>query len=767
VGQEKMMNPSSILALVSTLKLGCLLSTFVRTFALTAVMLLPEMSLAQQAAVVQTQVPVPPISAPTRVVSLDLKQMGSWSALKLKGIDASRILAFTVRADEMVVGAKLLLNYDYSPALLEELSHLNILLNDRVAAINGLPKGKNLGVKSEISLELAGIRDYNELRFNFVAFASGKCGAGMNASLWLTISELSRLELTLAPRPIAPDLKNLPAPFFDKRDNLPLNLPFVFSSNPSLGTLKAAGIIASWFGIQAGAKGAQFPTFLNELPPGNAVIFLNGGEDVAGYKSVPGTVISVQRHPENVNARLLMVNGSNDADLARAARTIALMHNTLSGRSASVINDVEPAPRLPYDAPAWIRTDRPMKFGELAKLEELSVKGFHPDVVRLNYRVPPDVFTWRTQGVPLQLKYRATRLPSHKNSSLSVGLNNRFVDSIALSEAPEKSTEITPPQVVHKSVRDASLFLPPYAVAMRDQLQLGYSFDIAKEGECPEMAPDNLVAAIDAESTIDFSAFPKYAALPNLAYFSQMGFPFTRKADLSDTTVVLPEKASAEEINLYLSVMGRMGEATGYPTIRHDVISAGELAKATDKDILVIGTAQNQRLFADWGNSMPMLVENGVRRLREPNVSWRPTYRWEQDDVDATPKPKGSVSFSGPGTLVTMMAFESPLKPTRSVVFMYADKPAEFKKMTDALTDPERIASIKGDFVVFNDKDVQHAKVSETYYLGDLPWHSKLRWFLSDHPILVAFCALVLALLCAAAIYRPLRFLASKLKKKQ
>jgi cellulose synthase operon protein B len=247
VGQEKMMNPSSILALVSTLKLGCLLSTFVRTFALTAVMLLPEMSLAQQAAVVQTQVPVPPISAPTRVVSLDLKQMGSWSALKLKGIDASRILAFTVRADEMVVGAKLLLNYDYSPALLEELSHLNILLNDRVAAINGLPKGKNLGVKSEISLELAGIRDYNELRFNFVAFASGKCGAGMNASLWLTISELSRLELTLAPRPIAPDLKNLPAPFFDKRDNLPLNLPFVFSSNPSLGTLKAAGIIASWW----------------------------------------------------------------------------------------------------------------------------------------------------------------------------------------------------------------------------------------------------------------------------------------------------------------------------------------------------------------------------------------------------------------------------------------------------------------------------------------------------------------------------------------
>jgi cellulose synthase operon protein B len=770
LGKEKMI----FLEALATLKLSR--STASIVFACLSLVAIPQASVAQLAASTPTPATTTLPSQPvTRVVSLDLKQMGSWSALKLKGIDASRILAFTVRADEVVVGAKLLLNYDYSPALLEELSHLNILLNDRVAAINGLPKGKNLGVKSEISLELAGIKDYNELRFNFVAFANGKCGAGMNASLWLTISELSRLELTLAPRPIAPDLKNLPAPFFDKRDNLPLNLPFVFSANPSLGTLKAAGVIASWFGIQAAAKGAQFPVYLNQLPPTNAVVFLNGGEEVAGYKGVPGTVISVQPHPANPNARLLLVNGSTDADLARAARTIALMHNTLSGRSATIVTDVEPAARMPYDAPAWIRTDRPMKFGELAKLEELSVKGFHPDVIRLNYRVPPDVFTWRTQGVPMSLKYRSTRLPSHKNSSLNVGLNNKFVDSIALSETPEKSDQITPPQVVHKSVRESPLFLPPYAVAMRDQLQLAYSFDIAKEGECPEMAPDNLVAAIDAESTVDFSVFPKYAALPNLAFFSQMGFPFTRKADLSETIVVLPLKASAEEINLYLSVMGRMGEATGYPVVRHEVISAGDLGKVgdkanekgADKDILVIGSAQNQSLFADWANNMPMLVENGVRRLREPNVSWRPTYRWEQEDVDATPKPKGSVSLSGPGTLVTMMAFESPLKATRSVVFMYADKPAEFKRLTDALTDPEKIPLIKGDFVVFNDKELQHAKVSDTYYLGNLPWHSKLRWFLSDHPILVAFVALVLALLSAAAIYRPLRFLVAKIKKKK
>jgi cellulose synthase operon protein B len=541
----------------------------------------------------------------------------------------------------------------------------------------------------------------------------------------------------------------------------------VFSSAPSSGTLKAAGIVASWLGIQAGSRGAQFPTYLNSLPPENAVVFLNDGGEVAGYKGVPGSVISVQTHPTNPNARVLLVNGGTEAELLRASRTLALLHKTLSGRSVSILSEVEPAPRKPHDAPAWVRTDRAMKFGELAKLEELRVKGFHPETIRLNYRVPPDVFTWRTKGTPVELKYRATRLPDHRNSNLRMSLNENFVDAVPLYDVRDPNLNQAAAKEQRKTVESATLYLPPYGVTMRDQLQLHYTFDITKpEGECPELAPDNLVASIDAESTIDFSAFPKFAALPNLAYFTQMGFPFTRMADLSETSVVIPERASPEEIGLYLAVMGRMGESTGYPATRHSVISAAEVSKFPDKDMIIIGTAQNQKLFSDWSNSLPMLVENGIRRVREPDVSWRPMYRWEQQDVDESLKPKANVSLSGPGTLVTMMGFESPLKPSRSVVFLYADKPADFSRISDLITDPERIPSIQGDFVVVNDKAVHHAKVSNTYYLGQLPWYNKLRWFLADHPILVALLALTLAVLTAAALYRPLRFVARKLKKK-
>jgi cellulose synthase operon protein B len=699
-----------------------------------------------------------------RVISYNLKQLGAWSAVKLNGADVSRTLAFNVRADETVVAAKLVLGFDYSPILNSD-SHLKIFINDRIATIEPLPSGKGQGVTRELNLEVAPIKEYNELQLKLIVSSGGQCGGPLNPALWLTVGDNTKLELTVVPKsPMLLDLKGLPAPFLDRRETQMLKLPFVFANNPSLGTLKAAGTISSWFSIHAGARGAQFPVYLNELPPTNAVVFLNGNEDVAGYKGVAGASVVLQQHPNNPNAQVLLVNGSNEAEILRAARTIALMQHTLTGRSVAVPNDIEPAARKPYDAPMWIRTDRAMRFGELAKLEELRIKGLNPDVIRVNYRLPPDIFTWRTQGAPMQLKYRATRLPTHKYSNLSVGVNNNFIDSIALNERANSPSPLPISLTSKNSIEEASLFLPPYAMASRDQLQFAFTFDVVKQGEC--LPPDNLVAAIDAESTIDFSIFPKFAALPNLAFFAQSGFPYTRLADLSETSIVMPDRPVAEEISLYLSVMGRLAESTGYPAIRHTVTTAAEISKVADKDLIIIGSAQNQKLFADWANNLPMYVEAGVRRVREPNVTWRPTYRWEQKDVDETNKPKGGVSLSGANGLVTMMGFESPLKPTRSVVFLYADQPAEFKKMNDLLTDSERLASIQGDFVVVNEKTVQNTRASDTYYVGHIPWYNKFRWFLADNPILVAFVALFLTLLGSAVIYRPMKFISAKLYRK-
>lgn len=702
-----------------------------------------------------------------RVVSLTFRQIGAWSSLRLRGVDGSQTLGFSIRADEVVVGAKLRIAYDYSPALLPELSHLRILLNDRIVAVEPLPQGRGVGNAREVALDPRVIGEYNELRFNLIGHYTRQCEDPFHSSLWLNVSDLSRLELTLAPVPSSNDLKFLPAPFFDNRDNAPLNLPFVFAETPSFGSLNAAGVVSSWFGMLAGARGAQFPALLNALPDGNAVVFLRGEDVVANLRATPGSSVSVQPHPANPNAKLLVISGNDDEAIMRAARAVALVSPTLTGQTVSVTRQTETAQRKPNDAPAWVPTDRPVRFGELARPQDLRVQGYQPGIIRLNYRVPPDVFAWRTPGVPLKLKYRAIRLPEHRNSSLGIALNASYIDTLALNDGPLQTNGLVQVSTANPSVREARLHLPPYAVGGRDQLQLAYAFDMQTSGECKLPPPDNLEGSIDAESTIDFSSFPRYAVLPNLNTFSKVGFPFTRMADLSETTIILPERPNADEASLYLTLLGRMGESTGYPAIRHTLAAPSDLAKAKNNDLIVIGSAESQVLMSDWSEHLPMVQAGNERRVRTPVKSWMPSYRWDRREEEPTPTTHGSLSLVGTGAVAAIMGAESPLQSARSVVVLYADRSRDLRKIGDFLIDPARNALIQGDLAIIDDKMVNHTRVGPTYSIGSLPFLSKVRWFFADYPLLAAFLLVLACVLLATLIYRPLRRLVARRSKKR
>ena len=708
-----------------------------------------------------------------RVVSLTFKQMGAWSALKLRGVDGSRTLAIPVRADEVVVDAKLYLAYDFSPSLSPELSSLKVSVNSKVAMIDALPRGSTVGIKREVNLSPAAFDENNYLNIDFVGQTGGLCPDPFSPAAWLTVSEESRVVLTLAPSGAIYNLRDLPAPFFDKRIYSQLSLPFVFGAAPSFGTVKAAGVVASWFGMQAGNRGAQFPVSLNALPNSDAVVFIQGGETIDGVKGAKTSTVSLQPHPTNPNAKLLVFTGTTDEEIARAANSVALAAPTLSGQLVTLTKETDAQPRKPYDAPAWIPMDRPVRFGELAKLEELRVQAYFPPVIRLNYRVSPDLFTWRSAGAPVKLKYRATRLPLHQNSSLNVSANENFIQAIALNEVDKRTNAVNPQKLsipVNSGLREESLFIPPYATTGRDQFQFAYYFDITHLGlsgtDCPYMPPNNLQGAIDPESTVDFSSFPHYAALPNLSYFANIGFPYTRMADLSESAVVLPERPNSDELGVFLTVMGKMGEATGYPVLRHAVIAPPDIEKMADKDLIVIGSAGSQSLMTKWADSLPFAISDGERKVRKLNNYWLPTYRWEQQDVQAVPKPGGDFTEVSTGSMTAIMSFQSPLKAGRSVVVLYADKAVGLQKLSELLTDSERMSSVQGDFVILDNKNIYHTKVSDTYYTGSLSPISKVRWFFSDQPLLLVLLGLLICLVLAAIVYRPLRRIIAKRRQK-
>ena len=182
-------------------------------------------------------------------------------------------------------------------------------------------------------------------------------------TVWVQISNTSEMQLNVRRFSVVPDLKNLPAPFFDRRDNTELTLPFVFSSAPTNEVVTSAAIVASFWGSLATYRSARFPVYVSDIPAGNAVVFTTDPDWAKrlGIDTIEGPTLAVVRNPRSATGQLLLVLGRNDEELKAAAKTLSVGSNLLSGKYA-VVGDPKLTPRQPYDAPGWVSTTRPVSW---------------------------------------------------------------------------------------------------------------------------------------------------------------------------------------------------------------------------------------------------------------------------------------------------------------------------------------------------------------------------------------------------------------------
>ena len=700
-----------------------------------------------------------------RKYTFSLKQLGAGDPFQLRGIDPVYSLPFSVPADEVVTALKLKLDFAYSPSLLTNLSHLKILVNGEVAATVALPKeqsGTNL--IREISIDPRLLTDFNRINLQFIGHYTLDCEDPYHSSLWLNVSNLSTLEFTVTPLSVQNDLALLPAPFFDRRDNRRLELPFVFGGTPSTGTLEAAGIVSSWFGALASYRGAWFPANLNTIPVDDVVVFATNDDRPAGLTipTINGPTLSVAPHPADARYKVLYVLGRDAKELRTAATALGLGRNTFSGQTVQVTGLENLKSRQPYDAPNWTPSDRPVKLGELATVEEMNVSGIRPDLIRVNLRTPPDLFSWKSKGVPFDVKYRYTPRPNIDKSTLNINVNRNFVTAYPLLPFPDlASTDSVAKKFQSLLTNDKLLpgheefYVPLTLMPARSQLQFHFHYDYPKLGACKDVDMQNLQGAIDPDSTLDLTSFPHYIQMPNLAVFANAGYPFTRMADLSETAVILPDTLGVPDIGTYLTLMGRMGESTGLPAYGISVGRAGDAQKFADKDILLLGSSSNQAMLTQWGNQMPFSV-NGQSRsfsLSEwvtHNLPW-----FETPATDRTPVVKLSeITLNKEAVIV---GFESPLKNGRSVVAIVSDKTSGLADVLGALMDGELISKIQGSLTVVRGKEVDSMAVGSTYYVGMLPPMMKLKWMLSSNSWIVGILLIVGAILLGAVAYTLLR----------
>lgn len=703
-----------------------------------------------------------------------LTDLGRTSDALLTGVRNAATIEFQVRSDRLVRAAELDLTYTPSPALLPVLSHLRVYLNDTLMDV--VPIGKDqLGRKNSVKLPLDArlLQGFNRVRIEFVGHYTDTCEDPTNSALWVDIDQASTLHLSGQPLAMRNDLSAFPLPFFDPHDARRLVLPVMFAGAPSTAQQQAAAVLASYFGSLAGWwRQASFPVSFGVLPAaGNAVVFgVNGHFPavIAQHAPVDGPQIELAAVPGTTDRKLLLVLGRNDADLQQAVMAMAEGNVLFRGAVVKVDGVKALAPRQPYDAPNWVRTNRPVRFGDLLDYpQQLRSSGMNAGPLTLNLNIPPDLFIWRNQGIPLNLRYRYTTPVHDDGSSLSVSINNQFVASFPLRQRSGKQGlgEVRLPVLGSEAGSgNGKLLIPALKLGERNTLSFDFRYTSlpagAQKDYCQTVLPPDLHAAVDDDSTIDFSGFYHYIGMPDLSAFALSGFPFTRMADLSQTVALVPRQATPSQVTLLLDTVGGLGAQSGYPGYGLRVSDDAAAVMKLDADLLVFGSLP-PKAAADMQPAL-LIEQQRTTLVNGMEPSPQTAVADARRGIDRNDAPVTRVSVSAQAPFAAIVGLQSPSHAQRSVVALLATTPADDALLSNALTDTGKRDAIAGAVAIVRDSGIHSQFAGAHYYVGRLPWWWLLWYRLSGHPAWLALLAVLAVLLAAFVVWRLLRMQAAR-----
>ena len=552
----------------------------------------------------------------------------------------------------------------------------------------------------------------NVLTIQLAGDSNAACTRKTQPSTPLRIDSSSQVTLEALPLHITNDLHALPNPFLEHLASSPAMIPVVFGRQPSPMTLQAAGIVASWFGMQDDETHMHFPARVGSIPTGNAIVLLTGADALDGVSVANGDPRSVALidNPVDLYGKLLVLRGHNDGDLLEAAQSFALDQRNLAG-SNSLLRSIDlPPERNPDDAPRWIHTER-VALSQLMTPVDRKTNG--PSPINLYMHLAPDYNFGSHQRMYLHLNYATDAQSIGKASNITARLNGQTIDSYPLHSG--------------RSMRPIDVPLTEIPMATyANTLQLQFYFAGAGSGCGAPTGPTN--AEVLGSSFLDMGGAVHHASMPNLKLFAKAGFPFTRIADLSETAVLLPDNPSLEAASFYLDLMSYFGSQTGYPALRVQVGSIAQAEEFSDKDLLVLGSFDDLAASPKLAGKLPASFEDNA-------ISFNLVAR-----LGALTKALRTFDFSNAGTVRDseshnadgmIAGFESPFASGRSVVAALARQNDQIPTMAASMISAMPADAIDNTVTLWNAEGFHsYPLLTSTYFVGRLPRYETLRYSL-------------------------------------
>jgi cellulose synthase (UDP-forming) len=669
--------------------------------------------------------------------SVSLKDLGLLEPIELHGTDSIQSLSFALPLNELTDHATLHLVYRFS-ARAAASGRFKLLLNGTVFATVQASAGGSGVLDQSIAVPAELLVRDNRLTVEFLSRGDGRCNNATADASWGRIDPSSSFEFSGQRLPLAVDLKQMPLPMLDSEITRQRVIPMVLENAPSEKAMQAAGVVASYFGMVADYPVPRFPVSLGALPQGNIVVVTESSSELLSELSVGainGPTVALRPNPNDAFGTVLIVTGMDGDQVLEAAQALALQTGGLQGTSATIGDFTLPDARSADDAPHWARSEQKVPLWNAAD-EERSSDGASP--LQLFLRVPPDLYYANRTHLNLHLEYRYQAPATGPRSSLLVRVNGVQAGDILLHHGKEAG-----------SATQADLPLPVTSLRpFSNSLSAQWLQQQRDSTHCAVAAPVSFQGSILQTSYLDLRGLPHWAALPNLELFSNAGFPFTRFADLSQTTVVLPDQPTAQEIEVFLMLLAHFSAQTGYPATRVTLGTAAEMQPGAETDFLVIGTAQDNPGMALAAAQMPVSMDGQQLTLNaSTGVVAQAAQLWQKVLASFG---KGQPSFETQANPTAILeGLESPYAPGRTLVMLDLQSAAAADVFLSSFLEASHSSAISGDVAMLKDGKFESVCVHcSTYSIGRRPWLTHLTVTVIHDPWL-----LVVGLILFAVFY--------------
>lgn len=679
-------------------------------------------------------------------VRITLKDMGTDGAIELRGPHSYYPVGFTLPYTFVAKHAVLKVSYKLAPGIAPHSGMLRVSLNN--TNVGEIPV-VNTGTFAYAELDLPSdvlIRN-NGLTFEFTSNGVFQTEAQAKANVQGWIGASSLVEVAGDYLPFRNDIGLLPMPFLDRDLQTTTTIPFVFLSQPGLKTLQAAGVVASWFGMQVGPKPIRYTASVDQFSDGNAVIFADNPaklpETLRPAQVEAGPYIAMRTNPYDANGTVLVIAGNDEDQLLAAARALALRKGAPTssvtdpaqgqGDTLRVSDGTLPAPRGVDDAPRWMPTSRLVSLTDYASKDQLKTDGSHP--VPVYFHVPPDLFYGELQNLRMLVSYRYNAAAIGAGSALRTYVNGTLVNEAPLAQGSgtvDRQRQIMVPVAAMRPFGNTLLF--------------SFDFIPAKQG-----APTQ--GEILTNSALDIRNLPHYASLPDLELFANAGFPFTRRADLSETTVIVPATPTANEIAVYLHLMSHCGSQTGHPVLRVEV-AGPDAVLGKDRDYLIFGSIQSQAAFGSLDSYLPVSfngdtinVRQGQGRMAQLMDTWqRLIGRFVTREIP---------SNDGGRIDALIQGIQSPVSPGHSIVMIALRDDGAAKVFDDVFVDRSQSSDIGSSISLLRQGKFQSYGMNDrVYHVGNLSPYRVMRIWMAQYFLSLVVVMVIFSLILGAWLYQ-------------